>query len=106
MMLSEPCALPHNRPGAPLGALKAHGSADTAPNRERHEQRFRKALQDATASTYLQMRGYSTAYDMQPYLLKIGGFWLRKAFTSLRCSSHQLLVQTGRYHVPELQRKD
>ena len=46
-------------------------------------------------TTYMQMRGPSTAYDMQPYLLKIRGFRLRNAFASIRCSIHQLLVQTG-----------
>ena len=58
--------------------------------------------QAATATTYMQMRGPSTAYDMQTYLLKIEGIWLHKAFASIRCSSHQLLVQTGRYHVYHL----
>ena len=52
------------------------------------------------------VQGPSTAYDMQPYLLKIRGCGLRKAFVSIRCSSRQLLVQTGRCHVPQLQRKD
>ena len=46
-------------------------------------------------TTYMQMRGPRTAYDMQPYLLKIRGFRLRNAFASIRCSIHQLLVQTG-----------
>ena len=95
----------HDRSGVPFGALQARGSADTAPSKERHEQRFRES-QAATVTTYLQMRGPSTAYDMQPYLLKIRGFRLRRAFASIRCSSHQLLVQTGRCHVPQLQRKD
>eukprot|EP00891_Asterochloris_glomerata_P006543 jgi/Astpho2/6543/Aster-07326 len=38
----------------------AHGSDDTAPSRERHEQQFRYS-QAATVTTYLQMRGPSTA---------------------------------------------
>ena len=32
--------------------------------------------------TYMQMQGSSTAYDMQPYLLRVRGFWLRKATTN------------------------
>ena len=42
-------------------------------------------------TTYMQMHGPSTAHDMQPYLLKIRGIQLRKAFASIRCSSHQLV---------------
>ena len=57
-------------------------------------------------TTYMQMRGPCTAYIMQPDLLKIRGLLLHKAFASTRCSSHLLLVQTGRYHVPQLQSKD
>ena len=58
-------------------------------------------------TTYVQMRGTSlSVYDMQPYLLKIRGFWLRKAFAAITCGGHQLLVHPGRYHVPQLQRKD
>lgn len=56
-------------------------------------------------TTYIQMRGPSTAYDMQPYLFKIRGFRLPKGFASIRCSSQQLLVQTGRYHMPQPQKK-
>ena len=34
-------------------------------------------------TTYKQRRGSSKAYDMQPYLLKIRGFRLHKAFASI-----------------------
>ena len=50
----------YDRSGVPFGALQAHGSDDTAPSRERHEQQFRYS-QAATVTTYLQMRGPSTA---------------------------------------------
>ena len=75
-------ALFRGRSGVPFGTLQVHGSADTAPSNGRHEQHFRDS-QAATVTTYKQMRGSSTAYDMQPYLLKIRGFWLHKAFASI-----------------------
>ena len=84
-----------------MHALPAHGGADTAPSRERHEE-----YQAATVTTCMQMRGPSTAYVMQPYLVKTRAFRLCKACASIRCSSHQVLVQTGCNHVPQLQRKD
>ena len=93
------------RSPAPFCALQAHGSAETAPSKERHEQRFRDC-QAVTVATYMQMRGTSTAYAMQSYLTKVRGFRLRRAYASIRCSSHQLRVQTGRYLLPQLKRED
>ena len=89
---------------APLGALQAHGSAETAPSKERHEQRFRDC-QAVTVATYMQMRGPSTAYAMQSYLTRVRRFRLRRAYASIRCSSHQLRVQTGRYYCPSLKER-
>ena len=90
---------------APFCALQAHGSAETAPGKNQHEQRFRDC-QAATVATYMQMRGPNTAYAMQTYLTRIRGFRLRRAYASIRCSSHQLRVQTGRYLLPQLKRED
>ena len=90
---------------APFCALQAHGSAETAPSTEQHEQRFRDC-QAATVATYMQMRGPNTAYAMQTYLTRIRGFRPRRAYASIRCSSHQLRVQTGRYLLPQLKRED
>ena len=90
---------------APFCALQAHGSAETAPSKEQHEQRFRDC-QAATVATYMQMRGPNTAYAMQTYLTRIRGFRLCRAYASIRCSSHQLRVQTGRYLLPQLKRED
>ncbi len=42
-------------------ALQAHGSAETAPSRKRHEQRFRKCQAATAVATYMQMQGLSTA---------------------------------------------
>ena len=88
-------ALYCSRSPAPCCALQAHGSAETAPSKERHEQRFRDC-QAVPVATYMQMRGPSTAYAMQPYLTRVRGFRLRRAYTSIRCSSHQSRVQIGR----------
>ena len=85
--------------------LRPTADTNIAPSRERHGHHFRRS-QAATVTTYLQIRGPSTAYNMQPCVLNIRSFRLRKAFAGIRCSSHQLLVQTGRHHVPQLQRKD
>ena len=98
-------ALYRNRFLAPFGALQAHGSAEAAPSKERHEQRFRDC-QAVTVATYMQMRGPSAAYTMQSYLTRIRGFRLRRAYASLRCSSHQLRIQTGRYLLPQPKRED
>ena len=90
---------------APFCALQAHGSAESAPSKDRHEKRFQDC-QATTVATYMQMRGPNTAYDMQPYLTRIRGFRLRRAYASIRCSSHQLRVQTGRHLLPQLKRED
>ena len=99
------CCLPQYLSLAPFCALQAHGSAETAPSKEQHEQRFRDC-QAVTVATYMQMRGPDTAYVMQTYLTRIRGFRLRRAYASIRCSSHQLRVQTGRYLLPQLKRED
>ena len=51
-------------------------------------------------ATYMQMRGPSTAYAVQSYLTKVRGFRLRRAYASIRCSSRQFRMQTGRYLLP------
>ena len=56
-------------------------------------------------TTYMQMWGPSTAYDMQPYLLKIRGF-RPQSLCQHQMQQSPALVQTGRCHVPQLQRKD
>ena len=89
---------------APYCALQAHGSAETAPSKERHEQRFTDC-QAVTVATYMQMRGPSTAYAMQSYLTKVRGFRLCRAYASIRCSSHRLRGQTGRYLLPQLKER-
>ena len=43
------------------------------------------------------MRGFSAAYTMQPYIQQIRGYRLRKSMAHIRCSSHRLRVETGRY---------
>ena len=57
-------------------------------------------------ATYMQMRGPSTASAMQSNLTRVRGFRLRRAYASIRCTSHQLHVQTGRYLLPQLKRED
>ena len=48
-------------------------------------------------ATYKQMRGFTAAYRMQPYIQQIRGYRLRKYLAQIRCSSHKLKVETGRY---------
>ena len=48
-------------------------------------------------ATYKQMRGFTAAYRMQPYIQQIRGYRLRKSMAQIRCSSHKLRVETGRY---------
>ena len=48
-------------------------------------------------ATYKQMRGFTAAYRMQPYIQQIRGYRLRKSTAQIRCSSHKLRVETGRY---------
>ena len=84
-------ALYRDRSSAPFCALQAYGGAETAPSKDWHEQHF-KDCQAFTVATYMQMRGPSTAYAMQLYLTRVRGFRLRRAYASIRCSSHQLRV--------------
>ena len=48
-------------------------------------------------ATYKQMRGFTAAYTMQPYIQQIRGYRLRKSMAQIRCSSHKLRVEIGRY---------
>ena len=52
---------------------------------------------DSTVATYKQMRGFTAAYTMQPYIQQIRGYRLRKSMAQIRCSSHKLRVETGRH---------
>ena len=48
-------------------------------------------------ATYKQMRGCTAAYRMQPYIQQIRGYRQHKFLAQIRCSSHKLRVETGRY---------
>ena len=43
------------------------------------------------------MRGVTAAYRMQPYIQHMRGYRLRNSVPQIRCSSHKLRVETGRY---------
>ena len=85
-------------PRTPAGfaALQALGRPTSAPSAERHERLFAENS-DSTVATYKQMRGFTAAYRMQPYIQQIRGYRLRKSLAQIRCSSHKLRVETGRY---------
>ena len=84
-------------PRTPAGfaTLQARGRPASAPSAER--QRLFAENSDSTVATYKQMRGFTAAYTMQPYIQQIRGYRLRKSLAQIRCSSHKLRVGTGRY---------
>ena len=84
------------RTPAGFAALQARGRPASAPSTERHERLFAENS-DSTVATYKQMRGFSAAYTTQPYIQQIRGYRLRKSMAHIRCSSHRLRVETGRY---------
>ena len=85
-------------PRTPAGfaALQALGRPASAPSAERHERLFTENT-DSTVATYKQVRGFTAAYRMQPYIQQIRGYRLRKYLAQIRCSSHKLRIETGRY---------
>ena len=84
------------RTPAGSAALQARGRPASAPSTERHERLYAENS-DSTVATYRQMRGFTAAYTMQPYIQQIRGYRLRKSMAQIRCSSHRLRVETGRY---------
>ena len=87
-----------NLPRTPAGfaALQALGRPASAPSAERHE-RFFTENSDSTVATYKQIRGFTAAHRMQSCIQQIRGYRLRKSLAQIRCSSHKLRVETGRY---------
>ena len=85
-------------PRTPAGfaASQVCREPSSAPSAERHEWRFAENS-DSTVATYKQMRGFTAAYTAQPYIQQIRGYRLRKSLAQIRCSSHKLRVETGRY---------
>ena len=69
------------RTPAGFAALQARGRPASAPSTERHERLFAENS-DSTVATYKQMRGFSAAYTMQPYIQQIRGYRLRKSMDS------------------------
>ena len=66
------------RTPAEFAALQARGRPASAPSAERHERLFAENS-DSTVATYKQMRGFTAAYRMQPYIQQIRGYRLRKS---------------------------
>ena len=89
----EDLSLPRTPAG--FAALQALGRPASAPSAERHESLFAKNT-DSTVATYKQMRGFTAAYRMQPYIQQIRGYRLRKSLAQIRCSSQQAESETGR----------
>ena len=90
----ENLSLPRTLAG--FAALQARGRPSSAPSAERHERLFAENS-DSTVATYKQMRRFTAAHRMQPYIQHIRGYRLRKSMAQIRCSSHKLRVETGRY---------
>ena len=82
------------RTPAGFAALQALGRPASAPSAERHE--FAENT-DSTVATYKQMRGFTAAYRMQPSIQQMRGYRLRRSLAQIRCSSHKLRVEPGRY---------
>ena len=70
--------------------------ASQTPSAERQERVFAENS-DSTVATYKQMRGFIAAYRMQACIQQIRGYRLRRSLAQIRCSSHKLRVETGRY---------
>eukprot|EP00891_Asterochloris_glomerata_P005509 jgi/Astpho2/5509/Aster-x1297 len=66
---------------AVLANIGARGRPASAPSTERHERLFAENS-DSTVATYKQMRGFSAAYTVQPYIQQIRGYRLRKSMDS------------------------
>ena len=84
------------RTPAGFAALQALGRPASAPSAERHERLFAENS-DSTVATYKQMRGFTAVYSNATYIQQIRGYRLRKSMAQIRCSSHKLRVETGRY---------
>ena len=90
----ENLRLPHTPAG--FAALQARGRPASGPSAERHERLFAENS-GSTVATYKQMRGFTAAYTMQPYIQQIRGYRLRKSLSQICWSSHKLRVETSRY---------
>ena len=60
----------------------------------------------ATASSGNKLRFYSSlthqVHQMAGYLLSIENFSIRRSFTYIRISNHNLMIEKGRHHLPPL----
>ena len=87
----ESLSLPHTPAG-----FAAFGRPASAPAQSAMSASLQRS-QTAQWPRTSRCAASTAVYRMQPYIQQIRGYRLRKSVAQIRCSSHKLRVETGRY---------